>query len=141
MNTYQCRVDEDLRQFFLRQSPLLQHTVCINCGNEVGWCENCHTVAPLQTNRNRGHLTHCGRASIANPTTGRRQPYTATPAAPPITYRCGNPKCGATVVKCRNYYSDEHVCNRVLIPSPLSEEEGLCKACRLNDVIPTSPRR
>ncbi|HEY4235603.1 MAG TPA: putative zinc-binding metallopeptidase [Lacipirellulaceae bacterium] len=50
-------------------------------------------------------------------------------------YHCLNPNCGATVVKCRNY-SDEQVCNRVLVPSPLSAEEGLCKACRLNDVIP-----
>lgn len=58
------------------------------------------------------------------------------PAAPAVaTYQCGNPKCHATVVKCRNY-SEEHVCNRVFVSSPASDAEGLCKACRLNDVIP-----
>jgi hypothetical protein len=94
MNTFQCSCGN--RLFF-------NNTVCINCNNEVGWCEAFHTITALE------------------------------PAAD--GYRCLNAKCGAAVVKCRNY-SDEHVCNRVLIPSELSVEEGLCKACRLNDVIP-----
>jgi hypothetical protein len=89
------------------------NTVCINCGSEVGWCEVCHTVSALEP---RGDA-----------------------------YRCLNSKCGATVVKCRNY-SDEHVCNRVLVESnsppvqggagEVADSKGLCKACRLNDVIP-----
>jgi hypothetical protein len=74
-----------------------------------------------------GEASSGGIATIAKPN---------APAATAVaTYRCGNPKCHAVVVKCRNY-SDEHVCNRVFVPSTASDEEGLCKACRLNDVIP-----
>jgi hypothetical protein len=125
MNTYQCSCGN--RLFF-------NNTVCINCRNEVGWCEHCHTVAPLQPIENMAASPN----AAAPPTQTQQQNNASAPPSlttPPITYRCGNPKCGATVVKCRNY-SDEHVCNRVLITSALSEKEGLCQACRLNDVIP-----
>jgi hypothetical protein len=134
MNTYQCTCGN--RLFF-------NNTVCINCGSEVAWCENCQTIAPLEPTQPGLTVpteTPAFQASSPNIAQGgaatSATPQPVTPAAPAVViYRCGNPKCHATVVKCRNY-SDEHVCNRVLIPSPLSEEEGLCKACRLNDFIP-----
>ena len=48
------------------------------------------------------------------------------------TPRCGNAKCGATLVKCANY-TEHDVCNRcVATPS----EETLCDCCRFNDTIP-----
>jgi hypothetical protein len=115
METYQCTCGG--RLFF-------NNTVCIGCNREVGWCEACRTVAPLEK-------------------------------LDDTTYRCDNPKCGATVVKCHNY-AVEAVCNRVLLPSSPPLQGGdrgesdvpptappstparspLCKACRLNDVIP-----
>ena len=48
------------------------------------------------------------------------------------TPRCGNAKCGATLIKCANY-TEHDVCNRcVATPS----EETLCDCCRINDTIP-----
>ena len=120
MNTYQCTCGG--RLFF-------NNTICIGCGHEVGWCEACSSVVPLEKLDDG-------------------------------TYRCGNPKCGLAVVKCHNY-AVEAVCNRVFasraadsvtpvassaarrsfsppaLPNPLEVSESeLCKACRLNDVIP-----
>src|SRR5262245_5015679 len=47
-------------------------------------------------------------------------------------FRCGNAKCGATLLKCANY-TEHNVCNRcVATPS----EETLCDCCRFNDTIP-----
>jgi hypothetical protein len=109
MHTYSCTCGR--RLFF-------NNTVCVGCGSEVGWCEACHTVAPLEPD---------GEA-----------------------YRCGNPKCRAAVVKCHNY-AVEAVCNRVFAAESAAAEPAattdrtnptvveahvLCKACRLNDVIP-----
>lgn len=50
-------------------------------------------------------------------------------------YRCGNPKCDAKLVKCHNY-AFEAVCNRMLVADEAGGPNGLCKACRLNSVIP-----
>ena len=87
------------------------NTVCIGCGSEVGWCEACRQVAPIV------------------PVNGR--------------FSCANPKCGAAIVKCHNY-AVEAVCNRVFAVDPAAEPlvadpltgVGLCKACRLNNIIP-----
>jgi hypothetical protein len=87
------------------------NTVCTNCGSEVAWCEACRSVAPIV------------------PVDGR--------------YSCANPKCGAAVAKCYNY-AVETVCNRVLPIDPAAEPIaadpltgiGLCKACRLNNIVP-----
>lgn len=87
------------------------NTVCTNCGSEVAWCEACRSVAPIV------------------PVDGR--------------YSCANPKCGAAVAKCYNY-AVENVCNRVLPIDPAAEPIaadpltgiGLCKACRLNNIVP-----
>lgn len=52
----------------------------------------------------------------------------------PSDLRCGNPTCGARLVKCQNY-EVEGVCNRcVLIDSDPSET--LCDCCRFNRIIP-----
>jgi hypothetical protein len=134
MNTFQCTCGN--RLFF-------NNTVCINCGSEVGWCEACRTVAKLEPSpvvaapvTKTPALALASGANAAGGTATALAPPPPAAVAPPVTaYRCGNPKCQASVVKCRNY-SDEHVCNRVFVPSALSEEEGLCKACRLNDFIP-----
>ena len=87
------------------------NTVCIGCGSEVAWCEACRKVAPIV------------------PVDGR--------------YSCANPKCGAAVAKCHNY-AVEAVCNRVMPVDPTAQPVvanpltgvGLCKACRLNNIIP-----
>ncbi len=87
------------------------NTVCIGCESEVGWCETCRNVAPIV------------------PVNGR--------------YSCGNPKCGSAVAKCTNY-SVEAVCNRMFAMDPSIEQPvanpltgvGLCKACRLNNIVP-----
>lgn len=72
-------------------------------------------------------------------------------------FRCGNPKCGAAVVKCHNY-AVEAVCNRVLrapavdlsastvvtgdtataetLAAAEAASRPLCKACRTNEAIP-----
>ncbi|XAL99175.1 putative zinc-binding metallopeptidase [Phycisphaeraceae bacterium D3-23] len=48
-------------------------------------------------------------------------------------YRCGNPACCATLVKCDNYRI-ERVCNRCIV---LPNAGGsLCDCCRFNAVIP-----
>jgi hypothetical protein len=49
-------------------------------------------------------------------------------------YRCGNSKCAQTVAKCSNFVN-HGVCNRVLVVEG-DDAAGLCKACRLNRVIP-----
>jgi len=87
------------------------NTVCIGCRSEVAWCEACRKVTPIVAVENR--------------------------------YRCANPKCGATVAKCNNF-AVEAVCNRVLAVDPAVRPVaanpltgvGLCKACRLNNIIP-----
>jgi hypothetical protein len=87
------------------------NTICTNCGSEVAWCEVCRRVAPIV------------------PVGGR--------------YSCGNPKCGAALAKCHNYLV-ETVCNRAfpvdpaappIVADPLTGV-GLCKACRLNNIVP-----
>jgi hypothetical protein len=87
------------------------NTVCIGCGSEVAWCEGCNKIAPIV------------------PVNGR--------------YACANPKCGQAVAKCHNF-AVEAVCNRVFtidpdvgppVADPLSGV-GLCKACRLNNIVP-----
>jgi hypothetical protein len=87
------------------------NTVCIGCGSEVAWCEACRKIAPIV------------------PVNGR--------------YSCANPKCGKAVMKCHNY-AVEAVCNRAfpvdpaappLVADPLTGV-GLCKACRLNNIVP-----
>jgi hypothetical protein len=138
MNTYQCTCGN--RLFF-------NNTICIKCGSEVAWCEACRAVAPLEQSEvaeaalptlpaaaSAPNISGSATATMAPPPAITAQP-TATFAAATAVYRCGNPTCHATVVKCKNY-SEEHVCNRVFVPSAASEEEGLCKACRLNDFIP-----
>jgi hypothetical protein len=87
------------------------NTFCTNCGSEVAWCEGCRKVAPIV------------------PVNGR--------------YSCANPKCGAAVVKCHNF-AVEAVCNRVFTVDPAAPPivadpltgVGLCKACRLNNIVP-----
>jgi hypothetical protein len=87
------------------------NTVCTNCGSEVGWCEACRRIAPLSPAGDR--------------------------------FACGNPKCGQAVVKCHNY-AVEAVCNRVFAVDPAATPVaadpltgvGLCKACRLNNIVP-----
>lgn len=87
------------------------NTVCIGCGSEVAWCEGCQKIAPIV------------------PVNGR--------------YSCANPKCGNAVAKCHNY-AVEAVCNRAFtidpevgppVADPLTGV-GLCKACRLNNIVP-----
>jgi len=48
--------------------------------------------------------------------------------------RCGNPECGAALVKCANYI-EHQVCNRCLA-LPVTEPAGLCDCCRFNQTIP-----
>lgn len=87
------------------------NTVCTNCGSEVAWCEVCRKMTPI--------IAENGR------------------------YKCGNPKCAAAVMKCHNY-AVEAVCNRVLAVDPAAPPlvadpltgVGLCKACRLNNIVP-----
>jgi hypothetical protein len=47
---------------------------------------------------------------------------------------CGNLKCRTELVKCRNY-SKHEACNRC-IPAEFVDEAGLCRSCRLTEVIP-----
>jgi hypothetical protein len=47
---------------------------------------------------------------------------------------CGNPECGAALVKCANYV-EHQVCNRC-IALPVTEPAGLCDCCRFNQTIP-----
>jgi hypothetical protein len=128
MNTYQCICGN--RLFF-------NNTICINCGGEVAWCEACRTIARQEpVDAAETPLTTTPAAAVNSASAGTTAVATLPVAAPAaVLYRCSNPKCQTNVVKCRNY-SEEHVCNRVFAPSPASEEEGLCKACRLNDFIP-----
>lgn len=87
------------------------NTVCIGCGSEVAWCEVCRRISPIV------------------PVGGR--------------YSCANPQCGQAVTKCYNY-ATEAVCNRVFTVDPNvapvaadpATGVGLCKACRLNNIIP-----
>src|SRR3990172_6470540 len=87
------------------------NTVCIGCGSDVGWCEACRKIAPIVPVGDR--------------------------------YSCANPKCGAAVMKCHNY-AVEAVCNRAFAVDPAAPAVaadpltgvGLCKACRLNNIIP-----
>ncbi len=52
------------------------------------------------------------------------------------TYRCGNPECGAALVKCANYV-DYDVCNRCIeIPKDGSPPPLYCDCCRYNQTIP-----
>jgi hypothetical protein len=87
------------------------NTICIGCGSEVAWCEACRRITPIVLAGDR--------------------------------YTCGNPKCGSAVAKCYNY-AVEAVCNRAFAVDPAAPlvmadpltGVGLCKACRLNNVIP-----
>lgn len=47
---------------------------------------------------------------------------------------CGNPECGASIVKCENYQSQQ-ICNRFVLVESQSDE-ALCDLCRLTTVIP-----
>ncbi|WP_106420292.1 zinc-binding metallopeptidase family protein [Salinicola tamaricis] len=50
-------------------------------------------------------------------------------------YRCANPVCGVTLVKCFNN-AHHGVCNRLLTPREAARYQGLCDCCRHNKVIP-----
>jgi hypothetical protein len=69
----------------------------------------------------------------------KQQPATGASSAAPqdsLGYRCGNPQCGASLVKCYNY-AVENVCNRCIVPqSDGQPPEPLCDCCRYNDTIP-----
>lgn len=111
MQTYRCTCGN--RLFF-------ENTLCLTCGSEVGWCEQCARIAALQP---------------AN------DPY-GVPAV-----RCGHADCGALLRKCYNY-AVENVCNRcyaiAALPTALiGIPEGadgagarLCQACQLTETIP-----
>ncbi len=49
-------------------------------------------------------------------------------------WQCGEPDCGAALVKCRNY-SEYEVCNRCVVPVP-DVQQPLCGCCRFNHTIP-----
>jgi hypothetical protein len=49
--------------------------------------------------------------------------------------QCGNPDCGASLVKCFNY-SEYEVCNRCVVASSSPKKPGFCDCCRFNQTIP-----
>src|SRR5450631_2749769 len=93
MYTYPCTCGN--RLFF-------NNTVCISCTSEVGWCEQCRTVSPLQLSAPI-ELPFKESSILSQPPSVASTGATATltkpmvPAAPAVaTYQCGNPKCHAT---------------------------------------------
>ena len=50
-------------------------------------------------------------------------------------YRCGEPSCGKTLVKCHNY-EHQNVCNRCVLIENSSGDMTLCDYCRFNDTVP-----
>lgn len=50
-------------------------------------------------------------------------------------YRCGNERCGAPLLKCRNSTGHE-VCNRLVAMGAQGEADAFCDCCRHNVTIP-----
>ena len=88
------------------QSLFYENSQCLRCGAELGYCPVCSSLNPLRA------LDEPGR------------------------YLCGNPNCGALLVKCSNY-TEYNVCNRcVSVPMDGSPPPKYCDCCRYNQTIP-----
>lgn len=95
----------------------MRRFVCA-CGNRL-FFDNTLCVA---CSRETGWCPVCNRLNAIEP-------------QPDGSYRCTNPDCKASLVKCANY-AQNNVCNRCLTAVTKSAPASLCDYCRFNGTIP-----